>query len=151
MRFKTMRDVMDRVILFHKNLAKFYHNMSDVVQKERVKLLLDYMARHEEHLQENLARYKGEISTRLLDTWFKYVPSSNVLKDCEQQVIKPDMSVEEAVTQALKFDDCLLNFYNIMAENCCYKDLKEIFTNLANMEKRNRQNFVRDAQEVYDL
>ena len=151
MRFKTTRDVLDRIVLFHKNLSEFYQRLSSVNEMARVKLLLDYMSRHEEQLRKNLAHYEDGVSAKILDTWFKYDPSSTILKNCDENPLKPYMSVEEVMDMALKFDDCLLNFYTKMAENCCIEDLKEIFSNLQRMGKRAKQNFVRNAQEIYDL
>lgn len=151
MNFKTTRDVLDRVIEFHQQLHDLYQHLSDIAEKERVKLLLEYMAQHEEHLRESLAEYEGGASEKILNTWFKYVPSSTILKDCSETQLNPDMSVEEIIDTALRFDDCLVDFYKTMAENSGIEEIEKIFLNLSNMERHEKMNFVRDAQQVNDM
>ncbi len=151
MRFKTTRDVLDRVVTFHQQLRDLYLRHANIADKERVKLLLDYMARHEEHLQKSLSQYEDNASERILDTWFKHIPSSAILKDCNDVRLAPDMSVEEIVKTALKFDDCLVDFYTVMAEKCVSEEVKSIFSNLLKMENQEKMKLVRIAQEVYDL
>jgi len=109
------------------------------------------MARHEEHISENLTKFENGTSKRILDTWFKYAPMNDIPEDCEGQELKPDMSVEEVIRLALKFDNCLVKLYKQLSENCASKEVKDLFTALLKIEKREERDFVRNAQEVNDL
>ena len=52
MPFKQVKDILQRAIDFHSMLTDFYKKINDITQKDSVKLLVDYMARHEKYLQE---------------------------------------------------------------------------------------------------
>lgn len=149
--FKTTREVLDRIRKFHQMLSTYYNEVSQQTDQIRLRLLLDYMSRHEKKFEENLARYEEEASKKVLDTWFKNLPDDEKLVDCEGMKIKPDMSTDEVIGIALRVDDCLIQFYKEMAECCVIKEIRELFSNLCEMEKREKYIFSRNAVELQDF
>jgi len=151
MMFKTTREVLDRIRKFHRMLSIYYDDVSKQTDQARLRLLLDYMSRHEKKFEENLARFGEESSKKLLDTWFKFLPDEDKLIGCEAMKIRPDMTIDDVISIALRVDDCLIQFYTEMAEGCVIKEIKDFFTNLSNMEKREKYNFSRNTAELQDL
>ena len=58
MPFSQVKDILNRATAFHKMLVEFYSNIQDISQKESVKILVDYMSRHEEILKKQLNKTK---------------------------------------------------------------------------------------------
>ena len=50
MAFETTKDVLDHARDFHRQLSDHYAQLRDKAERERVKMLLDYLSRHEKHL-----------------------------------------------------------------------------------------------------
>ncbi len=55
---ETTRDVIEQARDFHLQLRDFYSRLKEKAQKERLKLLLDYMSAHELQLEENLEAFE---------------------------------------------------------------------------------------------
>jgi rubrerythrin len=153
MAFETTKDVLDHAREFHTQLSDFYSLLSRKSEKERVKLLLDYMSQHEKYLEETLTRYEEEVSGKILNTWFQYPPPQEILDTCREVNINEteNLTVDDVIEMAVKLDQCLIDLYKEMIKNSETDQMREIFTNLMEMEKRQELELVRDAQEWKDL
>jgi len=153
MSFETTKDVLDYVRGFHRHLSEFYHNLSNKTEKQRVKILLDYLSGHETHLEENLVRYEEDVSERILNAWFQYPPPKEVLNACKCVVIedKEDLSVDSVIEMALQLDDCLIDLYKEMVKSSEFDEVKEVFSNLLAMTRQKKMDLVRDSNELKDM
>jgi hypothetical protein len=153
MAFETTKDVLDHAREFHTQLSEFFSLLSKKSEKLRVKLLLDYMSQHEKYLEETLARYKEEVSEKILNTWFQYPPPKEILDTCREVSINEtrNLTVDDVIEMAVKLDQCLIDLYIEMIKNSETDQMREFFTNLMEMEKRQELELVRDAQEWKDL
>ena len=153
MAFETTKDVLDHAREFHTQLSDFYNLLSRKSEKQRVKLLLDYMSQHEKHLEETLSRYEEEVSERILNTWFQNSPPKQVLNTCKEIGIegKEDLTVDDVIEMAVKLDRCLIDLYKDMIKNAETDEVRDVFKNLAEMERRYELELVRNAQEWKDL
>jgi rubrerythrin len=153
MAVETTKDVLDHAREFHTQLSDFYNLLSRKSEKQRVKLLLDYMSQHEKYLEETLARYEEEVSGKILNTWFQYPPPKEILDTCREVSITKtdDLTVDDVIEMAVKLDQCLIDLYKEMIKNSETDEMREVFTNLMEMEKRQELELVRDAQEWKDL
>ena len=114
-------------------------------------MLLDYLSRHERNRELALERFEEGSRQGLLNVWMQYAPPSHVedlLRDC---AIRPDMSVDDVVRIAMAFDNALIELYGGTAEIVEDPHAKEVFVNLVEMEKQEKQRFIRDAEWMEDL
>ena len=153
MAFETTKDVLDHARKFHTQLSEFYSLLSNKSEKQRVKLLLDYMSQHEKYLEETLTRYKEEVSEKILNTWLKYPPPPEILETCREVSINKtdDLTVDDVIELGVKLNQCLIDLYKEMIKNSETDEMREVFTNLMEMERRQELELVRDAQEWKDL
>jgi hypothetical protein len=153
MAFETTKDVLDHAREFHTQLSEFYSLLSSKSEKQRIKLLLDYMSQHEKYLEETLTRYEEEVSEKILNTWFQYPPPKEILDTCREVSINETdyLTVDDVIEMAVKLDDCLIDLYKEMIKNSETDQMREVFTNLMEMEKRQELELVRDAQEWKDI
>lgn len=134
-------------------MSDYYNQTSLQSDIPRLKMLLDYLSRHEKYFEESLVNFEKDSSEKILNTWFKYTPDSNTLQGCgcEEFQIKSNMTVDEVIQIALKVDQCLINFYQQMTENCVIPEIKEIFDNLLEMEKREDKKMIKDVMLLKEM
>ena len=150
MPFETVKDVLDHARAFHQELEIYYDRMSQIAEKERVQILLEYLSRHERHLDECLAAYENDAVHAVLDTWYKYTPDKATVHDIESLQLKPSMTLADVIAAALKMDQCLVELYQEMLDRSVSEDIKELFKQLLTLEKTEEVQLVRDAVEMED-
>jgi rubrerythrin len=153
MAFETTKNILDHAREFHSQLSEFYCSLSTQSEKQRVKMLLDYMSQQERHLEDTLARYEEQLSEQALNTWFQYPPPKEILNICKEVTMagKGDLTVDDVIAMVVKLDQCLIDLFKDAVEKADTDALREIFQNLQGMEKRYQLELVRDAQEWKDL
>ncbi len=145
MAFETVRDIIEHARHFHNRLSEFYQQLSSASEKEKIRILLNYMSRHEQNMAECLTRYEKESARKLLDTWFKFPPEMAGCKCFECVQWRPDMSVNEIIDLAMKVDACLISLYRKTAEKAVSQEIKDLFTKLLEMEQKEETNALRNA------
>ncbi len=151
MRFQTARDLLEQASGLHEGLARYYERLSGEAQKERVKLLLDYLARHEQNMSQVLARYSQETADKVRNAWFSQELGGEFVK-----CIPPARPVSELdnagiIDLAIQLDDCIIDLYQLIAMNSELPEAREAFTNLVNLERQEKLRMVRQAMRLDDL
>ncbi len=150
--FKQARDVLDYAKNFHHELSNYYRSLNDKTDQVRVKMLLDYLAVHEEKLETNIKRIEENVSGKVLETWFKYTLCEDLRKELANMIYKiGDVSVEEIIRMAIQLDDCLIKIYKKIAANSDIPEVREIFQNLSELEDHQKRRFVMDSTRMYDM
>ncbi len=145
---QTAKDVIEQTKFFHRKLADFYDNLSDNVDKERVKILLDYMSRHHENLAAILDEYESGISERILDTWFMFVNKKCDLSPFFSASLNPDMTAQQVIELAVDFDQCLLDTYEGILQNEISDEVRDVFQGLLEMEKNEKIKLAKNALKI---
>ena len=144
---KRVRDILSRVREFHHRLAKLYQGLSKDQQDEKGRLLLQYMGRHEAEFERCLARYEREAVEGILDSWVRFADDDSLnLVLCEVP-LRADMTPEELIECALKFDDALLALYRHLADSTTAPRVQELFATLAEMEENKEHRYARSLLE----
>ena len=151
MRFEQTRDVLEHARDFHAKLARFYHSLADEAQQERLKLLLDYISRHEQHLGESLDQFEDDATTKLLDTWIDFSQDSEILRFPADISIEPDMTVDQVIEIAMKMDECLVQLYRQLVAHTDVPEVREVFENLLALEEGEKHRIARQALGVKDI
>lgn len=152
MRFETTRDVLDYVKQFHRKARNLYSELANQEEQERLKLLLDYLSRHENHLAKSLADYEQDTSEKILNTWFQYVPDQVLLEPINNVHIEPNLSLDEIVDLAMRLDNCLIELYKEMINHSsAISEVKEVFQNLLEMEKQEQYHLARTRLGTLDI
>jgi rubrerythrin len=151
MAFEQVRDILDQARAVHKRMSEEYHLLGDVAERPRVKMLLDYLSRHERHLDEVLGKYEDSVSKKILDCWFNYTPEriSDDFMDCCD--LTPDMSLDEVIHRAARVDECLLKLYSEMVKRAPRDDVRTVFQTLLEMERREELELMRNALELKEI
>lgn len=150
--FQQARDVVDHTRDFHHQLSNFYEKLKGESERERVKMLLDYLSRHEKHLEETLAQYEDDVSEKILDAWFQYIPEEQDQDISPDKLhVESDMSVEDIIRMAMRLDDYLIKLYEGMVERANFPQVREAFLNILEMEKQEQHQVSKNVLSMTDI
>ncbi len=150
MRFRHIRDILDWTRTFHETLADHYDQLAEGHERERVGLLLHYLAHHERLLSEALEHYEEKDTRKLLETAFEpdlnLPPDHQTLADTLEQV-----DTAGVLSLALRFHDQLITLYQGLAAKAPSQEIKALFDDIASHETREKLRAVRDTDHLEDL
>ncbi len=151
MPYGQAREIIDAARAFHKRASEFYQQLSDKAKGARVKMLLDYLVRHEAHLNRALEQYTKEVRTKALDAWYQYAHDHCLLEPFDVNRFSDDMTVEQVMELGLEMDKCLVASYKGMVETATNPETREIFENLLLMEQQQKHKLARIALEISEM
>jgi rubrerythrin len=151
MPIRKTRDVLDQIVCFHKNASGFLHLLGDQSPKERIRLVLDYISRHERHVQEVLQDYEEEVTDDVLQSPFQEPPDIDFYQCIENVKLNEDLSVDDLIGFACMLDDCVIAHYQKVAECTENPTIQEIFNELLEMENREKLRMVKQSMRLIDL
>ncbi|HDT12380.1 MAG TPA: hypothetical protein ENO01_01855 [Candidatus Marinimicrobia bacterium] len=150
--FKQAQDVLNYAKDFHHKLSEYYRKLNDKTDQIRVKMMLDYLTVHEERLEENIRKIEANISGKVKETWFKYTLCEDLRNEFAKMIdIMEEITVEDIIRTAIQLDDCLIRVYKKIATNSDVAEIKEIFSNLSELEDHEKRRFVMDSTRMYDM
>lgn len=152
MRFRQISEVLDWTRTFHDTLANDYDGMAKGHEKDRVGMLLQYLAEHERALSAALQHYEEDAARSLLATWYdqapeiKLPPDLNALCDTLEKI-----DTDSVLALSIAFHDILIDMYAVLADKAPTAAVRELFDSLRGQETREKMRTVRDALRLEDL
>ncbi len=147
MSFNQTKDLLDVARQFHLNLAALYSKMLDRAATEEARALIGTLIEHEQVLEQRLLEYEDEVSTNILDTYFKYMVDEH--RKCFQEFALPEsVTAMDVINATRHFDDCLASFYKEMAQKSLSEHVREVLLNLTQMELREQMTLSRRTLEL---
>lgn len=147
---QQVRDILNEVAGFHHRLAALYRDTADHSSRERMRMLLYYLSRHEAHLEEALSGVEAAGRQAVLNHWVPLKTVEHLLADLQRLQLPPDLSPEELVERALFFDNLVVSFYRLLADQIPDEAVRQLFLNLLRLEQREEQALARDTLELSD-
>lgn len=149
--FKQTSEIIDYGRLFHERMKDFYIQLHEKAEKQRVKMLLEYLSQHENHREETLAKYKKEASNKVMDTWFQYI-HENIPSDFFENIkVESNMSVDDVVNSALQLNNCLIELYKGLIEETKVEEIRDLFKSLVKRLEQEERDLVRDASRLNEI
>lgn len=151
MPYGQAKEILDYAREFHCQVSDFYQQLADKAQSSRVKLLLDYLIRHEKHIAKALEEYEQSISSEALNTWYQYSQEQRTFAPLESIKFSPTMTVDEVLTMGQTIDNCLISSYKGVVDTATSSKVREIFENLLLMEEQEKHQKSRLALGINDI
>ena len=129
----------------------FYERLHESDEKQKVKLLLDYLSRHEKHREETLTKYEKVASRKVMDTWFKYIPDNIPDGYIDNIEIKSPISVDDIMHIALQLNNCLIELYKGLIRETEVNDVRTLFTSLLERIKKDEKNLAKNVLWLNDI
>jgi len=151
MPYGQAKEILDYARNFHCQVSDFYQQLSDKAQSARVKLLLDYMIRHEKHLAKALEDFEQTVSSNALNSWYQYSQEQRTFAPLDAIKFSPTMTVEQVLKFGQTIDNCLIASYKGVADTAATPEVREIFENLLQMEEQEKHQKARIALGINDM
>jgi rubrerythrin len=152
MRFRQISEVLDWTRAFHDTLANDYDGLAKGHEKERVGMLLQYLAEHERALSAAIEHYQEDAVSAVLDTWYDQAPEVKLPPDLNSLCNTLEkVDTETVLSLALMFHDVLIDMYSVLASKAPSQGAKALFDSLISQETREKMRTVRDAMRLEDL
>ncbi len=136
-----VKNILDNIRGYHRSLAKQLESLESHESDERIQLLLEYMARHEDNFEKTLAGYKLDTATGILNTWLKYVPDDAIADSLKHLKFRDEMSADEILRVVLTFDQALIDLYSELAGETAIPRVQELFGKVLALEDRKDRQF----------
>lgn len=147
---RQVKDIVDHIRSYHRALAKRLKESSQHEADPRLRLLLEYMSRHEQNFETALARVEQVAAKGLLNTWLKFVPEETVETALQQLEIRDDMDADEILATVLSFDKKLTDLYRELADTAPTPTIQELFSSLLEMESSKDRQFAMSVLGISD-
>lgn len=149
MRFEQVKNVLDHVVAYHRELALEYRKLAKQTRDPRVSMLLLYLADHEIQVRKGIEGYAAGDDRTVLDTWLQNAPDLKhphlleELKDCLCCT-----SVDEILEIAEKIHQTLGHMYRSLARETAISEEQELFESLAQYQEAEMRRMVRDTARL---
>ena len=152
MRFEKTREVLEHARDFHRQVSEFYDRLAQQAANKKVKMMLNYMSRHEKGLEDGITRYMQESPREVLEAWFAFTHDETLLEALRNdKIYGSDISLDDVIALAMKFDRYLMDLYRGMANTAATQAVSDMFVSLLELEKQERLKVARNAMMTLDI
>ncbi len=131
----TVADVLRHAEAFEKMLTDYYHDISERTTREGVRLLSDYMARHQARIAEFLDKLPSPRVRRICSTPLRYEPHAADCRCFEGMELPANATAAQVLDTAITFDECLIKLYRQVVTQDVGEEIKELFEGLIRVEE----------------
>ncbi len=152
MRYKTVKDILDWTAELHRQLGELAEKAADNPNRDRLKLVVDYLADHEARLKKAILDFEENTSESVLSTWFDRAPDFELPDlNMEAETLANADDIEHAISRVVAFHDQIVGIYNNLAEQTNNEKIRELFESLASLEEHDKLRLVRNAHHLRDM
>jgi rubrerythrin len=148
---QTTRDILDQARYFHHQLQAFYEALKGKIEQPKLHLILDYLAQHEERMEEALDHYEEGVAAKVADTWFKFNAGVSMTEAIQAIEIKPEPTLDDLMVIAIQLENHFVALYQNAVDQAVSPEVKEVFEQLLNETMRERMKLSRDLVDMHDL
>ena len=148
---KEVRDFLDFGKGLHAEVRRLYVRLADTAEQERVRMLLEFLERHEQHMVQTLGRFEQDSHEGLLNGWMNYSPDLDVDSVIAQCQLSEQPTIDDIMAAAMRFDETLVRLYQEMAEKAVDQRTRDLFKDLVNLEQQEQISVSRAAMSLADM
>lgn len=142
-----VKDILEHIRTFHHQVSEYYKELSSQEPDERVELLLQYLARHEENFNETLGKYEEEAAQGVLDTWLQFAADDTIDAALQPIELDKNMDPDEIIRYAMILDRRLIQLYREIADSTGVSSVRDLFSNLILMEESKDRQYARSLSD----
>ncbi len=141
-------EILDAIREVHQQLAARYRELNSESTDERIKLLLEDMERRENVFDDCIRQYESFEPSAVLNTWLQFVPEGAVRLTHLNQRLATPRSLAELVEETLQLNSRLCDAYLVMAKQAPIPALRELMTDLAQLEENNDSHYAKVLLDI---
>lgn len=152
MQVETLRDVLKWTREFHQHLADCMQHCADQNESERAKLLLEYLAEHEQTLVGVLEGFSNTADENALDTWcYEYLDKHPIIR--HEMCDKPyaEMHAGEIITEISHQHGQVIELYRYLRNRAETVTTQELLDQLLSLEQHEIMCMAQSANRLEDM
>jgi len=150
-RYKKAIDFIEFVRSLHTDFKNYFEKIIDEINQEKIRMVLGYLAEHENRMVETLNYYKEGLGKGIEDTWYQFIDLPDKPSCLKNFAFDKDMSIDDVLELVSKVDNCLINLYKKLSEISVSAETQKVFENLAELEKNELRRIIHNIQKVTEL
>ncbi|MFZ1291673.1 MAG: hypothetical protein WAR79_16375 [Melioribacteraceae bacterium] len=151
MRIETTKDILEHSKKFHQIIADYYRKLNLSEDKERVKLLLNYLEERETQIEKTISEIENSASSSVLNSWFTHSQCKSKLEVLSTLVYEEKVSVNELIDLFVYIDNCLIDLYTKLVDNAENVDVQDFFKSLSKLEENHKIKSLKNASQFEDI
>lgn len=152
MQVETMADVLEWTRSVHANMATCLAHCSAGCKREKVKMLLDYLAEHEHALERVLLLSQQDASRQALNTWcYDYFDKAPVKPHEQCQDDFRDKDTDDIIANVLAMHEKIIALYRYLASQAQVPSARNLLESLLALEEHEAMRLARDTGSLADL
>jgi len=151
MRFEQVRGLLEHTRALHRGLAEHYERLGGEVERERMRMLLEYMAHLEHTIEHALQHYEEDGPRLVLDTWLDCAAGEPFAASIEHLGTASDVSVERVVAEVLDVHARVVSAYEGIASGSVPPEVSDLLEDVVRMEKTQGKRLAHAAGLIDDF
>lgn len=152
MQVETLKDVLEWTRKFHSNLSDCLHQCAESNESERARLLLDYLAKHEDKLSGLVAEFEVGAEMKALNTWcYDYMEKHPILRSAGCDAPFQKLDAEEIMDVVTDQHEQVIDLYRYLHARADTESIRELVGNLKSLEEQEAMLMTQAANRLQDL
>jgi hypothetical protein len=152
MQIETLKDLLHWARKCHVQLKDCLQHCGDTAENERVRLLLHYLADHEEKLAKALVAFEEQADLGALNTWsIEYIEKQPALLDEVCATPMASLSPAEIIQSIVQQHENILTLYRHLESRLPRGRAQQLMYDLAEMEHHESMQMVKNQQLLEDI
>lgn len=152
MEVKTFGDLVDWTRQLHEHLARCLTHCADQNEEERARMLLTYLADHENEMEFVVREFKRRADPKALNTYmYDYLEHKPIRTHRTCDAPYAELGFNEICREIFDFHDQVTNLYRNLIGKAEIPEAKELLEALLELEQHEAMRLVRQTGRMDDL
>ena len=148
---EPVKQVLEDLKLFRDRLGEYCHQQAGEVESERVRMLLEYLSEQEARLETGLESYESRAGSGVLNFWFQYGGSDQLLKKLDDLTSESKRSIDDVMRLAMDLSRAVADFCRFLAENAESTEVADLFSDIVRLEEQEQRKLSMATDRLMDL
>jgi DNA integrity scanning protein DisA with diadenylate cyclase activity len=152
MQVENLRDILDWTIDFHQQLSLCLADCANKNESERAKLLLDYLAQHEQRLTKVIMKFEKTASSNALNTWcYEYLDKHPIVKHKHTDAPFSDLNTLQITEIVIHMHQQVITLYRDLAAQTVVNSAHDLLEELLSLEEHEAMRMSQSANRLEDM
>jgi|GEM_PF-2368152 len=151
MRFEQAKDIVRHAIDMHQMIERHFLSLSGRAVDPRMKMVADYMVKREAFLQVGLTEFERFAEKAFNETWFEFSVCDARFKQLHGYLQAAEALVDDVLDLIIQLYECIAGVFEALSKEADVGEVREVFANISEMEKRELKKMVRNIQMMNEL
>lgn len=152
MKVETYKDLLTWTGEFHKNLSSCLQHCASKNENERSRMLLEYLAGHEQELANTVSGFVDTTDTGALKTWcYDYAQNHPLLHSQECKEPFQDMEPDNILAKVIERHEQVIDLYRSLQATADVGAARELMEELESLEAQEARQMTQGANRMQEM